>query len=136
MSGPDERVVLRNLKVAWKGGAPETSDYGEAVAELNSSQMVGAASVFERVSHVPVTHLEFFKPPATSFLSELRNKDRRSAKEREYINAAGVWLELGQSALALAREGDEEDDGVVMSRRLALADKAIEAALEVLRMRA
>jgi hypothetical protein len=39
MSGADERVALRNLKTAWKGAAPENGDYGEAVAELNSSQM-------------------------------------------------------------------------------------------------
>jgi hypothetical protein len=136
MSGADERVALRNLKTAWKGATPENGDYGEAVAELNSSQMVGEGSVFERGSHVPITHLAFFKPPATSFLSELRNKDRRSAKEWEYVNAAGVWLELGQTALSLTREGGADDGADVMSRRLALADKALEAAREVLRMRA
>jgi hypothetical protein len=80
--------------------------------------------------------MAFFKPPASSFLSDLRNKDRRSAKEWEYINAAGVWLELGQTALSLAREGSADDGADVMSRRLALADKALEAAREVLRMRA
>jgi hypothetical protein len=45
--------------------------------------------VFERVNHVPVTHLDLFKPPASDVLSELRAKDQRSAKEWEYVNAAG-----------------------------------------------
>jgi hypothetical protein len=80
--------------------------------------------------------MAFFKPPATSFLSELRGRDRRSAKEWEYINAAGVWLELGQTALTLAREGEGGESVVEISRRLALADQALTAACEVLRMRA
>jgi hypothetical protein len=95
MSGADQRIALRNLKTACKGAAPENGDYGEAVAELNSSQMVGEGSVFERGSNVPVTHLASFKPPASSFLRELRYKDRRSEKKWEYVNAAAVWLELG-----------------------------------------
>jgi hypothetical protein len=61
-------------------------------------QMVGEGSIFERGAYVPVTHLAFFKPPATAFLSELKSKDRRSAKEWEYVNAAGVWLDFGQAA--------------------------------------
>jgi hypothetical protein len=136
MSGASESDALRNLKAAWKEATPTTGDYGEAVAELNSAQMVGQGSVFERGSHVPVTHMAFFKPPATSFLSDLRSRDRRSAKEWEYVNAAGVWLELGQTALTLAREGDGEDSVDAISRRLALADRAFTAACEVLRMRA
>jgi hypothetical protein len=62
MSGADERVALRNLKTAWKGATPENGDFGEAVAELNSSQMVGEGSVFERGSHVPVITWRFSNP--------------------------------------------------------------------------
>jgi hypothetical protein len=98
--------------------------------------MVGDGSVFERGSHVSVTHMAFFEPPATSFLSELCGKDRRSAKEWVCVNTAGVWLELGQTVLALARDGRVEDEVDVMSRHLALADKAFEAVREVLRIRA
>ena len=55
----------------------------------------------------------FFKPPVDAFLSDLRSKDRRSAKEWEYINGAGVWTELGLSALEVAKTqgGTLEDVG-------------------------
>jgi uncharacterized membrane protein YgcG len=97
-------------------------------------QMVGEGSIFERGAHVPVTHMELFKPPATAFLSELKAKDRRSAKEWEYVNAAGVWLELGHAAMALARDM-EDRTADELARMLALADKAFAAAREVLVMR-
>jgi hypothetical protein len=61
--------------------------------------------------HILVTYVAFFKPPATVFLSELDAKDRRSANEWEYIDAVGVWLELGQAAMAMARNGEDENGG-------------------------
>ena len=98
-------------------------------------QMVGEGSIFERGAHVPVTHMAFFKPPATAFLSELKRKDRRSAKEWEYVNAAGVWLELGQAGLEIVKEGEDSMTTEEMARLLALADEAFGAAREVLAMR-
>jgi hypothetical protein len=89
MSSSDADAVVGLVRKAWKRAEPNHSECGLAVAELNSSQMVGNGSVFERVNHVPVTHLDLFKPPASDFLSELRAKDQRSAKEWEYVNAAG-----------------------------------------------
>jgi hypothetical protein len=59
--------------------------------------------------------MEFFKPPATAFLSELKAKDRRSAKEWEYINV-GVWLELGQAEMVLARNGEDDMTPAAMAR--------------------
>lgn len=55
--------------------------------------------MFERGPYAPVTHMEYFKPPTDGFLSDLKSKDRQSAKEWERINAAGVWTELGIAAL-------------------------------------
>jgi hypothetical protein len=81
---------LTALKAAWKTAAPTRRDFGVVVSELQSMQMVGEGSIFELGVHVPVTHMAFFKPPATAFLSELKAKDRRSAKEWEYVNATGV----------------------------------------------
>jgi hypothetical protein len=127
--------ALAALKSAWKAATPTRQDFGAVVSELQSMQMVGEGSIFERGAHVPVTHMAFFKPPATAFLSELKAKDRRSAKEWEYVNAAGVWLELGQAALALAKEGDEDMSVAVAARMLALSEKAFGAAREVLAMR-
>jgi hypothetical protein len=71
--------------------------------------MVGNGSVFERGNHVPVTCLAYFKPPASAVLSELRAKDRGFAKEWEYVYAAELWVELGQTALDLARDGENVD---------------------------
>jgi hypothetical protein len=136
MSSSDADAAVGLVRTAWKRAEPNHSDYGLAVAELNSSQMVGNGSVFERGNHVPVTHLTYFKPPASAFLSELRAKDRRSAKEWEYVNAAGVWVELGQTALDLARDGESVDKMEDLARRLELAEKAISAAREVLAIRA
>jgi hypothetical protein len=136
MSSSDADAAVGRVRTAWKRAEPNHSDYGQAVAELNSSQMVGNGSVFERGNHVPVTHLAYFKPPTSAFLSELRAKDRRSAKEWEYLNAAGVWVELGQTALYLARDEESVDKMEDLARRLALAEKAFAAAREVFAMRA
>lgn len=86
-------------------------------------------SVFERGRHVPVTHMGYFKPAATAFLSELRSQDRRSAKEWEYLNVIGVWTELGLAALEVAKahDGTIED----MGRRLGLEEKSFKAAIKV-----
>lgn len=122
------------LRGRWAGAKPARHDYAAVVTELNASKLVGEGSVFERGPHVPITHLGYFKPPVDAFLSELKSKDRRSAKEWEYINGAGVWIETGLAAMTLAKEqeGTVED----LARRLALAEKAFKAALEVISMRA
>jgi hypothetical protein len=98
-------TAMEELRTAWKAATPTRQDFGAVVSELQSMQMVEEGSIFERGAHVPVTHMAFFKPLATAFLSELKSKDRRSAKEWEYVNAAGVWLELGQAALAIVKDG-------------------------------
>ena len=113
---------------------PARRDYGDVVAELSSLNLVGEGSVFERGPHVPVTHMGYFKPAADPFVSELRSRNRCSAKEWEYINAVGVWTEMGLSALIFAK--DQSEDVPSMARKLALAEKSIRAALEVLCMRA
>jgi hypothetical protein len=134
-SSASATTTLAALKTAWKVATPTRRDFGAVVSELQSMQMVGEGSIFERGAHVPVTHMAFFKPPATAFLSELKSKDRRSAKEWEYVNAAGVWLELGQAALAIVKEGEDSTTAEEMARLLALANKAFGAAREVLAMR-
>lgn len=122
------------LRAAWESASPSRRDYGDVVAELSSLKLVGEGSVFERGPHVPVTHMGFFKPPADAFISDLRSRDRRSAKEWEYINSAGVRMELGLTALGVAKT--QSDNVPSMARKLALAERALKAALEVLSMRA
>ena len=122
------------VRAGWESAVPARRDYGHVVAELSSLKLVGEGSVFERGPHAPVTHMGYFKPAADAFVSELRSRDRRSAKEWEYINAAGVWTKMGLSALIVPKDQSEEDPS--MARKLALAEKSIRAALEVLSMRA
>lgn len=49
------------------------------------------------------------------------------------VNTAGEWTELGIAALGLAQDGVV--DVSLMGQKLALAEKAMQAALEVLSMR-
>lgn len=96
-------TTMPAVRTAWLTGKPVRRDFGAVITELNSAKLVGEGSVFERGPHVPVTHLNYFKPPDDAFLSELKLKDRRSAKEWEYVNAAGVWLDMGLSAMLVAK---------------------------------
>jgi hypothetical protein len=134
-SGASATATLAALRTAWKAATPTRQDFGAFVSELQSMQMVGEGSIFERGAHVPVTHMAFFMPPATASLSELKSKDRRSAKEWEYVNAAGVWLELGQAALAIVKDRggfyDDGGDGQVVGH----GGQGFGAAREVLAMR-
>lgn len=133
-SGAAQGGAAREVRTAWAVGKPGRHDFAAVVTELNASKLVGEGSVFERGAHVPVTHMGYFKAPTDAFLTELRSKDRRSAKEWEYVNAAGVWTELGLMSLEVARttDGSKEE----MGRQLKLAEMSMKAALEVLSMRA
>jgi hypothetical protein len=122
--GANATAMAAALRSVWKAATPTRQEFGVVVSELQSMQMVGEGSIFEREAHVNVTRMAFLKPPATAFLSELKVKDRRSAKE--YFNAVGVWLELGQAAMALARNGEDDMTPAAMTRMVALADKALE----------
>lgn len=124
----------KEVRTSWATAKPERGDYATVFNELNAMKLVGEASVFERGPHVPITHMGYFKPPMDAFLTELKSKDRRSAKEWEYVNAAGVWLEAGLASLSLAKENEGELQE--LGRRLVLSEMALKAALEVLSMRA
>ena len=121
------------VRAAWESAVPSCRDYGDVVSELSSLKMVGEGSIFERRPHVPGRHMGNVKPPADAFLSELKTRDRRSAKEWEYINAAGVRTELGVEDLGVAR--DQTEDVPSLARKLALAGKVVKAASEVMSMR-
>lgn len=83
---------------------------------------------------MPDTHTRYFKPLADALLSELKSRDRRSANEWEYVNAAGVWTESGVAAFGMAKEKTE--DVPSLARNLVLREKAIKAGLEVFSMTA
>lgn len=60
--------------------------------------------MFERGTHVSVTLMEFFKPVMEDFFTEIRQNDRRTAKEWDYINYKGLWAEFGQRALEVGKD--------------------------------
>lgn len=126
--------VAMLLRASWATAKPSRQDYDKVVTKLNASKLVGEESVFKRGPHVPVTDMAYLKPLMDAFLTHLRQKDRRSAKEWEYINYAGVWAQVVQIAMVVARE----EKGYVdeMKRRLKVAKNALDAVVEVLSMRA
>ena len=135
MSNSEETVQsCKEIRALWSSATPTRHDIAAVVNELNSIKLVGEASVFERGPYVPISHMAFFKAPIDAFATDLKSKDRRSAKEWDYINGAGTWLESGLAALRLAREGDRNT--AECARHLALAEQFLQASLEVLSMRA
>jgi hypothetical protein len=72
-NGAGAAATMVSLRSAWMAATPTRQNFCAVVSELQSLQMVGEGSIFERGAHVPVTHMEFFKPPATVFLSELKS---------------------------------------------------------------
>lgn len=126
MSNQEETVEpCTELRAMWSSAKPTRHDFAAVVNELNSLKLCGKASVFERGAHVPITHMAFFKAPIDAFSTDLKSKDRRSAKEWDYINGAGVWLESGLATLRLAREGT--GNLAECSRQLAMAEQFLQA---------
>ena len=124
----------KDIRALWASAKPTRHDFAAVVNELNSIKLVGEGSVFERGNYVPITHMDFFKAALDAFATDLKSKDRRSAKEWDYVNGAGKWLESGLAALRLAREGTGTE--AEMAHQLALAEQFLQASLEVLSMRA
>lgn len=72
----------------------------------------------------------YFKPPRDAHLSDLRNKDRGSAKEFEYVIAANFYTNLGLMEIKVARSGGSSAED--MGRMLQLVEIAMKAVVEVL----
>jgi hypothetical protein len=56
-----ETTTLAALRSAWKAATPTRQYFGAVVSELQSMQMVGEGSIFERGADVPVTHMAFLQ---------------------------------------------------------------------------
>jgi hypothetical protein len=67
-------------------------------------------------------------------MSELKYRNRRSAIEWEHMNAAGVWPELGEAALDIAKEKEDDVSAAGRAQMLVLAGKLLAAAWETLAM--
>lgn len=122
------------MRASWSTLKSGRRIFGKVVTELNDSKLVGEGSVSNRGPHVQVTDMKYFNPPADAFLMNLRVKDRRSAKEWEYVNLAVVWAEMAGMESKVAKT--ERRTAEEMGRFLALDDLSNKATLEVLGMRA
>ena len=107
-------------------------EYKLVASALADAKNLGQSTLFDRCPHVPTNHLPYFKPEPNAFLIELKNKDRRSHKEWEYLNTAGVWLEIAVAAWTFSQTLTKVED---VSKLLALTLSAIKASLEILSMR-
>lgn len=59
---------------------------------VEETTVVGEGSVFSCISHVPLTHNAYLKPPVDFFLTTLHNKNRRSSQEWKYVNPSGCGM--------------------------------------------
>jgi len=116
-----------NVEIA----AAEHSDYANLVNHQLAAGMVGRRQLWPRSSLVLPSETGFFKPETNLYLETFR-KDRRNAKELEYVHSAGCWIEQSLAAFSLLRD---EGDPRKQSRLLWLIEDGLSAAREVLAMR-
>jgi len=109
----------------------EPSDYADLVSHQLASGMVGRKQLWPRSSLVLPSEVGYFKPETTLYLETFR-KDRRNAKEFEYVHSAGCWIEQSLAAFSLLR--DQADPGR-RARLLWLIEEGLRGAKEVLSMR-
>ena len=129
-----DAAAIASVRAAWAVAKPDRPQFSEVVQLLATLREEGNGSVFRRGPHVQASHFGFFKPEVDAFYQTLQRKDRRSAKEWEYINAAGAWADMATTMMVIAKNetGTQEQ----FAARLALVEKAIIACREVLAMRA
>lgn len=133
---PDEAQSadsMSELRTRWSVAKPTRDNYANVVSDINATKLVGEASIFERGTHVTITHMGYFKHSTDAFLVELRLKDRRTAKEWEYINEAWVWAETSLSALSLCKESETSTKG--FARNIEVAEEELRVITEVLSIR-
>lgn len=73
--------AFEKMRAAWASIAPEWKDYAAVVSEIHPANVMGDASCLSRGPHVSITHMEYLKPTNEVFVTELRAKDRHSAKK-------------------------------------------------------
>jgi hypothetical protein len=56
-AGARETATVAALRSVRKAATPARQHFGAVVSELQSMQMVGEGSIFERGTQVPVTHI-------------------------------------------------------------------------------
>lgn len=82
--------------------------------------------------HLPTTHMAYFKLLLDELYTKLKTKDIRYGKAWEYVNCAGVWLEVRMTAMTLLKKGYHSFNH--MGRLLNLTETSLKAALEILTM--
>lgn len=109
----------------------ESSDYATLAVHQCAAGMVGRKELWPRSSLVLPSELCFLKPETTLYFETFR-RDRRNAKELEYVHAAGCWVEQALGAFSLLRD---ESDSDKQAKLLWLVEEGLQVAKEVLSMR-
>lgn len=76
-------------------------------------------------------HLGYFQPDSNLY-RDIYKKDRRGAKELEYVHAAGTWIEQGITSLEVAKESSDASE---QARLIQLGLDSVCAAKELLAQR-
>jgi len=121
--------VAANADVRFTPAEP--SDYADVVGHQLAAGMVGRRQLWPRSSMVLPSEIGFFKPESTLYLETFK-KDRRNAKELEYVHSAGCWVEQSLAALSLLKDERNPDK---QGKLLWLLEEGLQGTKEVLAMR-
>ena len=109
----------------------EAEDYSKVLNHLAAINLVGRGQLWPRGDFIQPHRPGYFKPESRLYIETLR-KDRRNAKELEYVHSAGTWLEQGLCALELIKStGSAAEQG----RLFYIAEESLQACKEILAMR-
>jgi len=100
---------------------------GQAVRD---SALDDGRPVFYRQAPL-VGHFSYFQPTESTFYDKLLDKDKRGAKEFEYLNAAGVWAQLADVGLSRLVSDDAPEDPEQYAKLLYAVRKCVSGAVEV-----
>lgn len=104
------------------------------VEDVREADLEAGGAVFHREAPL-IDHFSYFKPKSASMYIQLSGKDRRSAKEYEYVNAAGVWGEMALAGMTSICEGEIDGDIDDMAKQLHAIRACMGGVMEVLRQR-
>lgn len=100
---------------------------------MDTEASTGATRSREGESASQPSHLWFFKASTEVYLATYK-RDRKAAKEFEYIHCAGTWLQQGLDALELFQNETDPLGRLAggKARMLALAVASLDGARELL----
>ena len=86
--------------------------------------------VFHRQAPL-VGHFSYFQPTESTYYDKLLDKDKRGAKEFEYLNAAGVWAQLADVGLSELLSDDSPKSPEEYGKLLYAVKKCVDGVVEI-----